>query len=306
MASFMTPHSISAYLIHKTSTGARYLLIRRCGNFLTGTWQMLTGGVEQGETARAAALREIREETGLSPYALYAADAVETFYMHARNKIACVPVFVGFVKDTIVRLSPREHDAYEWLSFEEAREKLVWSEQKRIITHIHHCFILNQPDPLLLIENEVPVSRRPISRTGVYGIAMHDQKLLLVKQRKGPHSGKWELPGGGIEPGETIEGALRREFYEEVGMSFDNMQFFENLTATTEWIDEQGDLYRFHQVGLVYRVTGLSPSHVTSVEMEYAWIDPKQLAPETISPLVRQIIALGREPLEEVQQSTKS
>ena len=42
---------------------------------------MVSGGIEQGETATAAALREIREETGLSPSTFYLADAVETFYM---------------------------------------------------------------------------------------------------------------------------------------------------------------------------------------------------------------------------------
>lgn len=131
-----------------------------------------------------------------------------------------------------------------------------------------------------------------ISRTGVYGIAVKDGKLLLVKQRKGPHSGKWELPGGGIEAGETAENTLRREFSEEVGMSFDTMQFLTNLTAITDAIDEKGNPYHFHQMGSVYLIEGVSQSSAQHAEMEHAWIDPKQLEMERISPFVRQIIDL--------------
>lgn len=290
MASFIARHCISAYVIHQTDIGPRYLLIRRCGKYLPGTWQMVSGGIEPGETAAEAALREIQEETGLIPSALYSADAVETFYMHSEDKIALVPVFAAFVQNTAVRLSPQEHDAHEWLTFEEARDRLVWAEQKRVITQIHNSFIQNLPNSLLLIKNAEPSPKmKPIiSRTGVYGIVLKDEKILLVKQQKGPHSGKWDLPGGGIEVKETIEDALCREFLEEIGMSFKNMRFFKNFTATTEEIDEQGRPYLFHQVGLVYLIDGLTS--VQKAEMEHAWIDMEQLRSEPISPFVREVL----------------
>ncbi len=153
MNSFVDPQAISAYIICKTHTDAKYLLIRRCGRLLPGTWQMVTGGVHIGETAWETALREIQEETGIIPDSLYSADTVETFYMASNDKIAFVPVFVAFIHEpTTVQLSPDEHDAYEWLSFENAMKRLVWSEQRRTLTHVHENFVLNEPHSLLLVE----------------------------------------------------------------------------------------------------------------------------------------------------------
>lgn len=283
MISTLTPYCISAYVIQMTPAGARYLLIRRCGKYLPGTWQMISGGIEKGETASQAAVREIQEETGLVPSSFYAADAVETFYMKSTDQIALVPVFVAFVEEETVQLSPQEHDAYAWLSFEEARERLLWAEQKRVITHIHQTFIVTQPNPLLAISS-LPAR----FRAGVYGLAFRQQQILLVKQQKGPHAGKWELPGGGFESQETAEQALRREFLEEVGMQIERMEFLQRLSATTEATDKTGEPYHFHQTGLIYRIYELHPA--ATAHMEHAWLPIHQLTPSHLSPFVKHIL----------------
>jgi len=141
MTSFITPHAIGVYVICRTHEGPRYLLIRRCGRYLPGTWQMVTGGILASETSGQAVLREIREETGLTPVELYTADAVETFYMQLLDKVAFVPIFVAFVEHMEVELAPQEHDAYEWLPFEEARQRLVWAEQRRVIAQVHEMCV---------------------------------------------------------------------------------------------------------------------------------------------------------------------
>lgn len=149
MHSFIEPHAISAYVIHQN----KYLLLHRCGKYLNGTWQMVSGGIHDGEKAWDAALREIYEETGIVPDRFYSADAVETFYMKSHDKVTFVPVFIAILdKEKEVKLSPAEHDAFEWLNFELAKERLVWSEQKRIITHVHENFILKEPLSFHLIE----------------------------------------------------------------------------------------------------------------------------------------------------------
>ena len=44
-------------------------------------------------------------------------------------------------------------------------------------------------------------------------------RLLLIKRGHDPEAGKWSLPGGRIEPGETDAQALMREMREETGLT---------------------------------------------------------------------------------------
>jgi 8-oxo-dGTP diphosphatase len=52
------------------------------------------------------------------------------------------------------------------------------------------------------------------------GAVVHDAagRLLLVRRGRDPHRGRWSLPGGRVEAGESPEQAIEREVLEETGL----------------------------------------------------------------------------------------
>ena len=53
---------------------------------------------------------------------------------------------------------------------------------------------------------------------GVGGIVFKDDQILLVKRGKEPGLGRWSIPGGVVDLGETAAQALKREIREETGL----------------------------------------------------------------------------------------
>ena len=79
----------------------------------------------------------------------------------------------------------------------------------------HHC-IENQ---VMLVKKLIPNPIVPNAmnfNTGVGAIVQNEGKLLVIKDR---FSIGFKLPGGHIDPNETIEAAMKREVYEETGVS---------------------------------------------------------------------------------------
>ena len=62
---------------------------------------------------------------------------------------------------------------------------------------------------------------------GVGAIIIRRNKIVLVQRGRNPLKGYWSLPGGLIEPGETIEAALIREVREETGLKVRAERLFE-------------------------------------------------------------------------------
>lgn len=105
--------SLAASLVAIRKTEARHevLLLKRTQT-LNGEWCQVAGSIEEGETAWQAALRELDEETGLQPNALYSADTCEQFYEADRNAITILPVFVAFIDIAAMVTLNHEHSEY--------------------------------------------------------------------------------------------------------------------------------------------------------------------------------------------------
>lgn len=96
----------------------------------------------------------------------------------------------------------------------------------------------------------------PIVGIGV--VLLQPAAVLLVRRAKAPSLGRWALPGGAQELGETAEAAARRELREEAGLEAGPMV----LAATVDSIhhDESGRvLYHYTIIDFAARWVGGDP-----------------------------------------------
>jgi len=130
---YRQPVQVLVYAVRWTNEGWRYLMLHRAPR-RGGFWQGVSGGVEWGEALADAACRELGEETGFSPRQLQPVDCSYTFPMQDEWLEIYPPgtcevaehVFLAVVESARPTLSPDEHDAWRWCTFEEALALLVW------------------------------------------------------------------------------------------------------------------------------------------------------------------------------------
>ncbi|HEX3466873.1 MAG TPA: NUDIX domain-containing protein [Candidatus Elarobacter sp.] len=130
--------------------GAQLLLIRRARGAFAGAWTFVMGTVEGNERATATARRELREEVGLDADRLYTAGELDAFYDPVRDRLVHVPFFVAYLAEGEVELDSA-HDAYRWVTFNEAAELLEFAAQRRVLDEVHRAFIAREPQPWRLI-----------------------------------------------------------------------------------------------------------------------------------------------------------
>jgi len=122
---------VDVLVLRPTEAGLQCLVLRRSGvGRSPGSWEMVHGHADPGESPKDAALRELREETGLVPVRLYNLSRVESFYLHKNDTVTLVAMFAAFVDSAAVVLS-EEHDDFTWLPVEEAKRKFSWPREGR-------------------------------------------------------------------------------------------------------------------------------------------------------------------------------
>lgn len=143
---------VEACVFKNSPEGTRYLLLKRSDHdpIYPGMWQMVTGSMKEGERALDAALREFREETGMTAQRFWVVPFVNSFYVPVNDSIHLCPVFaVEASSDATATLSD-EHQEHSWCSFEEAQQKLVWPGQRYAVELVHDYIVGGQEAARLL------------------------------------------------------------------------------------------------------------------------------------------------------------
>lgn len=101
-----------------------------------GHWSFPKGHREGNESDYEVAIRELREETGLIQVEL---DEHEVFREHyswnldGRTLDKTVTYFLGKVRDDAVTIRPQEVQAYTWLNYQAALQRITFPEAKTVL-----------------------------------------------------------------------------------------------------------------------------------------------------------------------------
>ncbi|MBN6039181.1 NUDIX domain-containing protein [Amycolatopsis sp. 195334CR] len=121
----------------------------------------------------------------------------------------------------------------------------------------------------------------------VYCWIERDGEVLFLRRTEGTfHGGRWELPGGTVEPGEPMEQAAVREAAEETGLTV-------RITGERShhsWMDVTGRDLRVH--ARIYTAADSAGDVVLNPaeHQDHAWLAPARAADLDLLPHVRETL----------------
>ncbi len=114
------------------------VLRRREGTRCPGSWEMVHGKVNEGESLEAAARRELLEETGLTAESLLSI-TMHPFYLVPRQSVQLAAVFAAVVPGSTPVVRGEEHDKHGWVTVSAARRRFSWPHERR---HLDDAYAL--------------------------------------------------------------------------------------------------------------------------------------------------------------------
>ena len=135
------------------------------------------------------------------------------------------------------------------------------------------------------------VGQKPLILVAAGAIILDDRRRVLLQLRS--DDGKWGIPGGAMEPGETVEQCARREVLEETGLIPDEFRLFGIYSGEQQHhIYPNGD--EVYCVNLVFLSTAfhgtLRGDGNETVRLEFHDMDrlPQQITP-LCSPILKEL-----------------
>ena len=135
--------------------------------------------------------------------------------------------------------------------------------------------------------------KQPI--VGVGALMVCDGKLLLEKRKNEPGRGKWSIPGGLVELGETVEQTVIREVKEETGLEVgapEHVDVVDNVDR-----DERGVIkYHFVIVDYFVKLKGGKLEAASDAE-ELRWVALDEVEKYDLTKTFRAFVEKNRDKL---------
>jgi Type II secretory pathway, ATPase PulE/Tfp pilus assembly pathway, ATPase PilB len=128
--------TVDVFVIRPLPSGWQVLALQRATDTrCPSAWETVHGHIEPGEEPEQAAVREVREETGLAVKRLYNV-RVQPFYLHRLHVVQLAIVFAAFIAADGDVTTGAEHQAAEWLSIDDALTRFAFPAERSSLREI--------------------------------------------------------------------------------------------------------------------------------------------------------------------------
>ena len=132
--------------------------------------------------------------------------------------------------------------------------------------------------------------QHPIPAVGA--VVFKEGKILTIKRGQEPSRGKWSIPGGRIELGETAFKAARREVMEECSIEVAIERVLDSVDNIMR--DEEGRVkYHFVIIDLLAKYVSGEIKPQSDAE-ECRWVTPQELVELDLTPMLRDMLKRTR------------
>lgn len=122
---------------------------------------------------------------------------------------------------------------------------------------------------------------------GVGAVLVHQGRVLLIRRAQEPLRGRWVVPGGTVELGETLEDAVVREVREETGISVRPLE----VMTVFDRIERRDGAVLYHYVIVDYRCEFVSGVLQAATDArDAAWVTEEKLPSYDLPPLALDLV----------------
>lgn len=290
----------AAYAVCRAADGPVLLTRGSKTSAFPGVWSLPGGGIEHGEHPDDTIVREFAEETGLAVRVIRPRTVLADLTRLPDDSIEHVDRIIYDVEVAGGDLRSEAGGTTDLVAWVEP----AGSSARPLLPFTARVLDLGVPGadiPVAPPSGAVPaVPSTRVQRFGAYGLVTDPAgRVLLTRIAAGyPGGGRWHLPGGGTDFGETPERALARELYEETSQQGRILRLLGvGHRYDPAAMGPEGVPLDWHVIRVLYQVKVDEPTVAAVTEAaggstaEAAWFGPAELDNLPLTELSRNAVA---------------